>query len=136
MVSVNIDPMGYPDIQRARDGQSALQRIIAAHAGERADLRALRRVVDLCREVADAIDDEYCREKVRLAAEYSAELLSHDQHRPRGALSGVEFLRQQIRGALELLESRLYSLERSRRFGSTEAKQALARASLGWSALR
>ena len=109
--------MGYPDIQRARDGQSALQRIVQAHAGERADLRALRRVVDICREVTEAIDDDYCREKVRLVAEYAAELLSQDQHRARGSIPGVDFLRQQIRAGLELLESRLYSLERARRFG-------------------
>jgi hypothetical protein len=124
--------MGYPDIQRAREGQSALQRIIAAYAGDGADLRALRRVVDLCRDVAESIDDEYCREKIRLIAEYSAELLSQDEHRPRGVLSGVDFLRQQIRGALELLESRLYSLERSRRFGL----QAFARAAFGLSTPR
>lgn len=119
--------MGYPDIQRAREGQSALQRILQAHLGTGADLRALRRVVDLCREVGEAIDDDYCREKIRLVAEYSAELLSHDQHRARGAIPGVDFLREQVRAALELLESRLYSLERSRRFG----QQAFARAAFG-----
>ena len=46
--------MGYPDIERARDGQAALRRIIEAYAGPGADLRALRRVVDLCREVQAA----------------------------------------------------------------------------------
>jgi len=124
--------MGYPDIQRAREGHTALQRIIRAHAGERADLRALRRVVDLCRDVIEAIDDDYCREKVRVVAEYAAELLSRDEHPARGAIAGVEFLHQQIHGALELLESRLYSLERTRRFGA----QAFARAAFGLSAPR
>jgi hypothetical protein len=109
--------MGYPDIERAREGQTALRRIIDGHAGPGADLRALRRVVDLCRELGDAVDDDYCREKVRSVAEYCAELLSQGEHRARGALSGVDFLRQQIRGALELLQSRLYSLERARRLG-------------------
>ena len=122
--------MGYPDIQRAREGQSALQRIIQAHPGDRADLRALRRVVDLCRDLSEAMDDAYCREKVRVVAEYAAELLSQDQHRARGAVPGVEFLRQQIRGALELFESRLYSLERMRRLG----QQAFARTAFGLSA--
>jgi len=122
--------MGYPDIQRAREGQSGLLRIIQAHAGTSADLRALRRVVDLCRDVGEAIDDDYCRAKVRLIAEYSAELLSQDQHRARGAIPGVDFLRQQIRSALELLESRLYSLERVRRFGSMGGQQVFARATL------
>ncbi len=109
--------MGYPDIDRAREGQAAVRRIIEAYAGPGADLRALRRVVDVCRELADAVDDDYCREKVRVLAEYSAELLSQDDHRARGAMSGVDYLRQQIHGALELLQSRLYSLERSRRLG-------------------
>ena len=109
--------MGYPDIDRARDGQAALRRIIDTYAGPGADLRALRRVVDLCREVQDAVEDDYCREKIRTIAEYSAELLSQAEHRARGALSGIDFLRSHIRAALELLQSRLYSLERTRRFG-------------------
>ena len=119
--------MGYPDIQRAREGRSALQRIIESHAGDGANLRALRRVVDVCRDLSEAIEDEYCREKVRLIAECSAELLSRNEHVARGTIPGVEFLRQQIHGALELLESRLYSLERTRRFG----QQAFARAAFG-----
>src|SRR6266850_505430 len=109
--------MGYPDIDKARDGQQALRRIIDSYAGPGADLRALRRVVDLCRQVQDAMQDDYCREKIRTIAEYSAELLSQAEHRARGAMSGVDFLRQQIRAALELLQSRLYSLEQARRFG-------------------
>ena len=48
--------MGYPDIDRAREGQQGLRRIIETYAGPGADLRALRRVVDLCRQVQDAID--------------------------------------------------------------------------------
>ena len=109
--------MGYPDIDRARDGQAALRRIIEAYAGPGADLRALRRVVDLCRDLQDAVEDDYCREKIRAIVEYSAELLSQAEHRARGALSGIDFLRNQVRAALELLQSRLYSLERTRRFG-------------------
>jgi hypothetical protein len=124
--------MGYPDIQRARDGHTALRRILDGYAGAGADLRALRRVVDLCREVSEAIEDDYCQVKIRLIAEYSAELLSRDEHRARGALAGADFLRQQIHGALELLESRLYSLERTRRFGA----RAFARAAFGLSSAR
>ena len=111
--------MGYPDIDRAREGQQALRRIVDAYVGPGADLRALRRVVDLCREVQDAIEDDYCREKIRTIAESSAELLSQAEHRARGAISGIDFLRQQVRAALELLQSRLYSLEQGRRFGQT-----------------
>lgn len=109
--------MGYPDIERAREGQALVRRIVEGYTGPGADRRALRRVVDQCRELADAVDDEYCREKVHVVAEYAAELLSQGEHRARGALSGVDFLRQQIRAALELFQSRLYSLERARRLG-------------------
>lgn len=119
--------MSYPDIERARAGQAAVQRIIDGYAGPGVDLRALRRVVDLCRELSDAVDDDYCREKVRAVSEYAAELLSQGEHRARGALSGADFLRRQIRGALELLQSRLYSIERARRHGEL----ALARAMSG-----
>ncbi len=109
--------MGYPDIDRARDGQAALRRIVDAYAGQGGDPRALRRVVDVCRELAEAVDDDYCRDKVRAVAEFAAELLSWGEPRPRGTLSGGDFLRRQIRAALELLESRLYSLEQRRRAG-------------------
>ena len=112
--------MGYPDIERARAGQAALSRVIDGYAGQGSDLRALRRVVDLCRDLGDAVEDDYVREKVRVVAEFSAELLSQAEHRARGALSGVDFLRQQIRAALELLQSRLFTLERERRFGQLD----------------
>src|SRR5258708_35164917 len=92
--------MGYPDIERARDGQAALRRIIEDYAGPGVDPRAVRRVVDPCRAVRDAIEDDYCREKVRAIADDSAELLAQAEHRPPAAPSGIEFLRQQIRGAL------------------------------------
>jgi hypothetical protein len=119
--------MSYPDIERARAGQAALQRIVDGYAGPGADLRALRRVVDVCGALADAVEDDYCREKVRVVAEYAAELLSQGEHRARGAIPGAEFLRREIRGALELVQSRLYSIERARRHG----EQALVRAMSG-----
>jgi hypothetical protein len=109
--------MGYPDIDRARDRQAALRRILDACAGQGGDARALRRVVDVCRELAEAVDDDYCRDKARGVAEFAAELFTWGEPRARGALSGSEFLRRQIRAALELLESRLYSLEQRRRAG-------------------
>lgn len=109
--------MGYPDIDRAREGQAALRRIIDAYVGPGADPRALRRVVDLCRSITDAVDDHYCREKVHSVVECAAELLSQAEPRARGAIPGIDFLRRQIGSALELLQSRLYSLERTRRYG-------------------
>ena len=104
--------MGYPDIERARSDYAALKAMIERCVGEAAEPRTLRRVVDLCRDLAEAIDDEYCRANVHLVEDFSAELLSRSAQRSRG-----EFLKQQIAAALELLQSRLYSLERVRRFG-------------------
>ena len=109
--------MGYPDIELARGRHATLRRLIDEHAGDAADLRRLRRVLAVSEELCEAIDDGYCREKVRALQEYAAELLSASEHRARGALSGADFLRQQLRNALELVQSRLYSLERVRRHG-------------------
>lgn len=109
--------MAYADLEEARRHHAALKSLIERHAGDAADLRALRRAVDLCRGAAEAVNDAYCREKIRLAAEYAAELLSHDEHARwrRAPLSGVDFLKQQALDALELFQSRLYSLESMRR---------------------
>lgn len=98
--------MRHADLEAARSLHSALKLIIVRHVGG-ADLRALRRVVDLCRGLSEALDDEYCLEKVRVVAEYSCEMLAHsEQHR-----WGVDFLKRQISDALELIDSRLYSLQ-------------------------
>lgn len=95
------------DLEAARGHHAALKLIIARHVGSNADLRALRRVVDLCRGLSDVLDDEYCREKVRQLAEYASEMLAHSEHHRWG----VDFLKRQIGDALELIDSRLYSLE-------------------------
>jgi hypothetical protein len=77
------------------------------------NFRVLRRVLALCDAATHAVDDSYCREKLRLVAEYAAEMLSHSSHAKwgRDSASGAEFLRQQVLNALELFASRLYSLE-------------------------
>jgi len=98
----------YSDIDDARAHHDALRQIAERHAGGAADYRALRRVLELCRCAAAAIDDRYCRDKLRLVEDFSAEMLS--QGEPR-----TEFLKQQILNALELFRSRLYSLEMLRR---------------------
>jgi hypothetical protein len=109
--------MGYADLEEARRHHAALKRLIERHAGDAADLRALRRAVDLCRGAAEAVNDAYCREKIRLAAEFAAELLAHAEHARwrRDSVSGVDFLKQQALNALELFQSRVYSLETMRR---------------------
>ena len=106
----------YSDIDDARAHHAALKQIVERHAGVAADYRALRRVLELCRRAADAIDDRYCRDKLRLVEDFSAEMLVQGQSR-------TEFLKQQILNALELFRSRLYSLEMLRR--STSSRLAV-----------
>jgi len=113
----------YSDIDDARAHHAALKQIVERHAGVaadyralRPDYRALRRVLELCRRAADAIDDRYCRDKLRLVEDFSAEMLVQGQSR-------TEFLKQQILNALELFRSRLYSLEMLRR--STSSRLAV-----------
>ena len=102
--------MRHADLEAARSLHSALKLIMVRHVGG-ADLRALRRVVDLCRGLTEALDDEYCREKVRVVAEYASEMLAHSEHHRWG----MDFLKRQISDALELIDSRLFSLEFVRR---------------------
>ena len=98
----------YSDIDDARAQHAALKHIVECHAGAAPDYRALRRVLELCRRAAAAIDDRYCRDKLRLVEDFAAEMFSHGEQR-------TQFLRQQILNALELFHSRLYSLEIVRR---------------------
>jgi hypothetical protein len=116
--------MTTTDLAAARRHHAALTQIFARHAGEAPNYRALRRVLGLCQAAADAVDDAYCREKLRLVGEYAAELLSHSEHAKwgRDSMSGAEFLRQQVLNALELLASRLYSIEALRRVRDGEGK--------------
>jgi signal transduction protein with GAF and PtsI domain len=107
----------YPDIDEARAQHGLLKQIVDRHAGAAADYRALRRVLELCRRAAAAVDDRYCRDKLRVIEDFAAEMFSHSEHRKwdRESMSGEQFLKQQILGALELFHSRLYSLEAGRR---------------------
>ena len=120
--------MGYCDLDDARRHHAALKAILQRYAGEGVDFRALRLVVDLCRGAAEAVSDRYCQEKIRLVAEYGAELLGHGEHArwSRGTVSGVEFLRQQALDALELYLSRLYSLEVTRHADARAAARPAA----------
>src|SRR5262245_23965250 len=108
----------YPDIDQARVFHAGLRTIIDRDVGSGSDYRALRRVLELCRRAAAAIDDRYCREKLRLAEDFAAELFSHGESR-------AEFLKHQILAALELFNSRLYSLEMGRRI---DARATLVKA--------
>jgi len=102
----------YSDIEEARARHDLLRQIVERHgavAGAVAtDFRALRRVLDHCRIAAAAVEDRYCRDKLRLVEDFAAEMFSRGESR-------TPFLRQRILDALELFRSRLYSLERLRR---------------------
>ena len=116
----------YSDLDEARSHHVSLRQIVDRHSGAASDFRALRRVLDLCRRAAEAIDDRYCREKLRLVEDFAAEMFAHSEHDKwqRESMSGAEFLKQQILGALELYHSRLYSIEMLRR---SAARAGLAR---------
>ena len=116
----------YTDLDEARGHHTMLRQIVDRHSGTASDFRALRRVLDLCRRAADAIDDRYCRDKLRLVEDFAAEMFSHSEHGKwqRESISGAEFLKAQIHSALELFHSRLYSLEVMRR---SAARATLAR---------
>lgn len=105
--------MSAIDVAEGRRLYAALRELFARHAGAGPDFRALARVLSLCDAASRAIDDAYCREKLRLVAEYAAEMLSQRDHARwgRDSVSGAEFLRQQVMNALELYASRLYSLQ-------------------------
>lgn len=116
----------YSDLDEARAHQASLRQIVDRHAGAGSDFRALRRVLDLCRRAAEAIDDRYCRDKLRLVEDFAAEMFAHAEHVKwqRESMSGADFLKQQIVGALELFSSRLYSIEMLRR---SSARASFAR---------
>jgi len=107
------DTMSAIDVAEARRVHAALRDFFAHQVRPGPDFKALRRVLSLCDAASRVVDDAYCREKLRLAAEYAAEMLSHASHAKwgRDSASGAEFLRQQVLNALELYASRLYSLE-------------------------
>jgi hypothetical protein len=113
----------FADLDLARGQQAALQRVIDEHAG--VEPRRLRRALALCRELSAAVDDEYCRRKMLMVEECAAELFTVAEPRSRGAVPGVEYLRARIREALELVQSRIYSLERARRFGQPALARSL-----------
>ena len=116
----------YTDLDEARSHHASLRQMVERHSGAASDFRALRRLLDLCGRAAEAIDDRYCRDKLRLVEDFAAEMFSHSEHVKwqRESMTGAEFLKAQILGALELFHSRLYSLEVLRR---SAARATLAR---------
>ena len=100
--------MMYADIEEARALRAALKSLVERHGCASPDYRALRRVLDLCRRAADAVEDRYCREKLRIVEDSAAEMFCAGESR-------ALYLKQQCLTALELFDSRLYSVETLRR---------------------
>ena len=119
--------MTATDVAEARRLHAALRDFFGRQGGAGPDFKALRRVLSLCEAASRAVDDAYCREKLHLAAEYAAELLSQSNHAKwgRDSASGAEFLRQQVLNAIDLYASRLYSLEALRASQAAEEKLRL-----------
>jgi len=112
--------MPYPDIEEARARHAALKDVFSHHRGDwSAGGDELRRVEELCREAAAAINDPQCREEMGIVGDYAAELFARGEHRKweSESMSGAEFLRLQILKALDSFRSRLYSIEAIRRAG-------------------
>jgi len=117
--------MTTSNVAEARRLHAALSDFFTRHHGALPDFRGRARVLGLCESAEQAVDDAYCRERLRVTAEYASEMLSKRDHSRwgRDSSSGVEFLRQQILNALELYASRLYSLEALR--ASRAAKEKI-----------
>ena len=125
------NPMSYPDIDEARGSHAALKEVFAHHRGDwTAGGEELRRVEQLCRDAAAAVDDSQCREEIGIVGDYAAELFARGEHRKweSESMSGAEFLRLQILKALDSFHSRLYSIEAIRRAGDRQLYPFTARA--------
>ena len=114
------------NIGLVRGHLAALQEIVRKHSAGGPDWGALRRVVALCHEAGEALEDDYCRAKLHLIAEHAAELFASAEHGRwrRDSMSGAVFLTLQILNALELCHSRLYSLEALQLSGRRDARVA------------
>jgi hypothetical protein len=115
--------MGYADIDDARRRHADLRDLFASHRVDwAAGADELRRVEELCREAAAAINDPQCREEMGIVGDYAAELFARGEHRKWASesMSGAEFLRLQILKALDSFHSRLYSIEAIRRAGERQ----------------
>jgi len=106
----------------------SLQEIVRKNAAGGPDWRTLRRVIALCEDASNALDDDYFRAKLHAVSEYAGELFANAEHGRwrRGSISGAVFLTLQILNALELCNSRLYSLEALRQTGQLAARSNIA----------
>jgi hypothetical protein len=118
----------HRNLDNARRHHASLREVFARHTGETPDVRALRRAVALCEQASAAVSDSYCSHKLNVVEECAAELFSHGGVRkwdPNPA-SSAQYLRQRALDALELIESRLYSLGLGQRLSLLPGRLGLA----------
>ena len=104
---------GLHDIETARRHYAAMRDLIIRHRGGSPDDRVLRRLWDLSRKAAAAIDDGNCRSLLSAVEGYSAQLYSESAHLKwaRTEMSGAHFLRLQILRELDAFHMRLLQLQ-------------------------
>jgi CheY-like chemotaxis protein len=106
--------MDFQDLDQARALHGALLEMFVAHAGGKANPKALARVEQLCDAAANALDDMECRVAMRGIKSYSALFFSDDPGVETGSLSSGDYLRLRIYNALSAFRGRLGTLEAAR----------------------
>ena len=105
---------GLHDLETARRHYSAMRDLIIRHRGGSLDERVLRKLLDLSRKAAAAVDDGNCRSLLSAVEGYGAQLFSESGHLKwaRAAeMSGAHFLRLQILRELDAFHMRLLQLQ-------------------------
>ena len=104
---------GLHDIETARRHYAAMRDLIIRHRGGSPNERVLRRLCDLSRKAAAAIDDGNSRSLLSAIEGYSAQLFSESAHLKwaRTEMSGAHFLRLQILRELDAFHMRLLQLQ-------------------------
>jgi len=107
--------MSFPDLEEARQYHQSLRELVLYRTGG-ADPRARTEAARLCRLAGEIIEDEQCREYLRLIRDRSADFFSDDAHLrwQRSTLSGIYVLRLQLLRTVDALGLRLDSIEQAR----------------------
>jgi hypothetical protein len=104
---------GLHDLETARKHYSAMRDLIIHHLGGSRNERTLRKLQDLSRKAAAAIDDSDCKRLLSAVDGYGADLFSESGHLKwaQTQISGADFLRLQILRELDDFHARLLLLQ-------------------------
>jgi hypothetical protein len=104
---------GLHDLETARKHYSAMRDLIIHRRGGSPDERTLRKLRDLSRKAAAAIDDSDCKWLLSAVDGHGADLFSESGHLKwaRTEISGADFLRLKILRDLDDLHARLLQLQ-------------------------